>query len=164
MDFGQYLKELISKRGYSYRQLAMLADIDHTYISKIANGKTGIPSPEILKKLSRPLGVPYEELLKSAGYLPEKKEVNYDIPKELSYFLGENVTTTYMGKPITESQKKKIIGILEEPISDDDALFVSELVANMQSEYGKKPSDQLVKKLTNIHKRLKKEALEKWRE
>jgi len=69
MDFGSYLKSLIGKRGYSYRKLATLADIDHTYISKIVVGKMGPPSPEILKKLAGPLGVPYETLMNAAGYL-----------------------------------------------------------------------------------------------
>lgn len=79
MVFGAYLKQSIQKRGYSYRQLSILADIDHTYISKIVNGKMGPPSPEILKKLSKPLGVSYEELMEKAGYidLPKRTEIDY---------------------------------------------------------------------------------------
>lgn len=69
MDFGVYLKSLIEKRGYSYRKLATLSDIDHTYISKIVVGKMGPPSPEILRKLAGPLAVSYEDLMNAAGYL-----------------------------------------------------------------------------------------------
>lgn len=78
MSFGAYLKQAIEKRGCSYRQLSILADIDHTYISKIVNGKMGPPSPEILKKLSKPLGVSYEELMEKAGYinLPNRPDAN----------------------------------------------------------------------------------------
>ncbi|SHH09095.1 helix-turn-helix domain-containing protein [Desulfosporosinus lacus] len=72
MDFADYLSNLIKNKKYSYRQLAMLADIDHSYISKMINGKAGIPSPDILKKLAKPLGISYEELMKAAGYLCEK--------------------------------------------------------------------------------------------
>lgn len=69
MEFGGYLKNLIEIRGYSYRKLAMLADVDHTYISKIVNNKMGPPSPEILQRMAKPLGITYEELMKAAGYL-----------------------------------------------------------------------------------------------
>lgn len=71
-DFGAYLKSIIKKKGLTYRQLALLADIDHGYISQIVNGKAGPPSPKILQKLSRPLGVPYQDLLVAAGYLSEE--------------------------------------------------------------------------------------------
>lgn len=79
MDFGVYLKTLIDKRGYSYRKLATLADIDHTYISKIVVGKMGPPSPEILRKLAGPLGVSYETLMNAAGYLSSNDEDNEDL-------------------------------------------------------------------------------------
>jgi repressor LexA len=72
LNFGSYLKQLIDKRSYSYRRLALLADIDHTYISKMVSGKMGPPSPEILQKLAKPLNVPYEELLVRAGYLQQQ--------------------------------------------------------------------------------------------
>jgi len=86
MDFGVYLKSLIDKREYSYRKLATLADIDHTYISKIVVGKMGPPSPEILRKIAGPLGVSYEALMDAAGYLTsDDKDQDEDLtptPKE----------------------------------------------------------------------------------
>lgn len=107
MVFGQYLKEIINKRGYSYRQLAMLADIDHTYISKIVNGKTGTPSPEILKKLSRPLGVPYQELMAAAGYLPDTTPVTTRDIKQYENFI-EHAQTFFMDDEVAEEDKEKI--------------------------------------------------------
>lgn len=83
MSFGTYLKQAIQKRGYSYRQVSILADIDHTYISKIVNGKMGPPSPEILKKLSKPLGVSYEELMEKAGYIDLPKRTETDFSQSL---------------------------------------------------------------------------------
>lgn len=77
MEFSSYLKDLIKKRGYSYRKLGSLSGVNHTYISKICGGSSGIPSPEILRKLSRPLCVPYEELLKAAGYLLSENKATY---------------------------------------------------------------------------------------
>lgn len=77
MKFSLYLKELIKKRGYSYRKLGSLSGVNHTYISKICGGASGTPSPEILRKLAVPLLVPYEELLKAAGYLLNENKATY---------------------------------------------------------------------------------------
>ncbi len=77
MEFSTFLRDLIKKRGYSYRKLGSLSGVNHTYISKICGGMSGTPSPEILRKLSGPLCIPYEELLKAAGYLLSEKQVTY---------------------------------------------------------------------------------------
>lgn len=77
MDFSSYLKDLIRKRGYSYRKLGSLSGVNHTYISKICGGSSGTPSPEILRRLAGPLCIPYEELLKAAGYLLSENKTPY---------------------------------------------------------------------------------------
>ena len=77
MEFSTYFKDLIKQRGYSYRKLGSLSGVNHTYISKICGGLSGTPSPEILRKLSGPLYIPYEELLKAAGYLLSESRATY---------------------------------------------------------------------------------------
>lgn len=117
MEFGVYLKKLIEKRGYSYRQLAMIADIDHTYISKIVNGKMGPPSPEILKKLWRPLGVSYEDLMKAAGHLPENTKSALKVAEEATPYgddpavqkLMNRITTHLRTDPNMSDKEKEMI-------------------------------------------------------
>lgn len=77
MDFSNFLKTIIRKRGYSYRELGKLSGVNHTYVSKICRGTSGTPSPEILKKLAGPLCIPYEELLKAADYLLSENTTPY---------------------------------------------------------------------------------------
>ena len=77
MDFSAYLKGIIKKRGYSYRKLGRLSGVNHTYISKICRGSSGIPSPEILRKIAEPLYIPYEKLLEEAGYLLSESSPSY---------------------------------------------------------------------------------------
>lgn len=69
MEFGEYLKKLREKRGFSIRKLALAAGVSNSYLSQIETGQRGIPSHRILRKLARPLKVDYEELLRVAGYL-----------------------------------------------------------------------------------------------
>lgn len=68
-DFGEYLRELRKEKGLTLTQLSEISGVSHPYISQIENDKFK-PSPDILKKLAGPLGVPYTELLHKAGILP----------------------------------------------------------------------------------------------
>lgn len=68
-EFGEYLKELRKKKKLTIRQLDTYSGVSHSYISQMERGERGVPKPEILQKLSKPLGVKYEELMGKAGYL-----------------------------------------------------------------------------------------------
>lgn len=70
-EFGKYLQQLRLDKGLSIRQLANLSKVSHSYLSQVENGVRGIPSPDVLKKLARPLGITYEELMQAAGYIEE---------------------------------------------------------------------------------------------
>ncbi len=71
MDFGEYLRSLRKEKGLTQKQLADLAGFSNTEISRIESGDRQKPSPIILKAIAPHLSVPYEELLKQAGYLEE---------------------------------------------------------------------------------------------
>lgn len=67
-EFGSYLKTLRTQKKLTARQLDLYSGVSHSYISQMERGARGIPSPDILKKLAKPLGVDYEELMMKAGY------------------------------------------------------------------------------------------------
>lgn len=58
------------------RQLELYSGVSNAYLSQIENGKRGVPSPEIIKKLSKALGSDYEELMLVAGHIEEKQKTN----------------------------------------------------------------------------------------
>lgn len=60
--FSQKLKKLRNDRGLSQESLALLCDIDRTYVGRIENMKRN-PSLEILAKLADGLGIKLSELL-----------------------------------------------------------------------------------------------------
>jgi transcriptional regulator with XRE-family HTH domain len=82
-EFGQYLKKLRKIKGITLTELGELVGYSNPYLSQIETGKRGTPSPEILKKLSEPLGVSYEELMVKAGYLSFEEWQNTPIPVEI---------------------------------------------------------------------------------
>lgn len=76
MEFGEYLRKLRGNR--SLREIERLSGVSHTYLSSLEKGvdpRTGariLPSPDILLKLSKALGVTYPDLMTKAGYLIDR--------------------------------------------------------------------------------------------
>lgn len=60
--FSQKLKTIRQKRGLSQEGLALLCNIDRTYVGRIENLKRN-PSLEILAKIADGLGMTLSELL-----------------------------------------------------------------------------------------------------
>jgi SOS regulatory protein LexA len=93
-EFGLFLKNIRKEKKLSIRQLQDLSGVSNAYISQLENGKRGIPTPDIIKKIHEPLGVSYDELMEKAGHIsaitrfelhPEtiKAMGSYDVLEEL---------------------------------------------------------------------------------
>lgn len=70
-NIGEFLKSLRKSKGMTLIQLQEESGVSNSYLSQIENGKFK-PSSDVLKKLSKPLNVPYFELMYRAGYIPEE--------------------------------------------------------------------------------------------
>lgn len=68
---GTYIKGKRTEKGLSIRRLAELADISHTEVKRIEDGLRKQTSPQVLRAIANALGVPYEELMATAGYIDE---------------------------------------------------------------------------------------------
>jgi transcriptional regulator with XRE-family HTH domain len=68
-DFGLHLKKLRTIHKLSIRQLATLSDVSAAYLSQIETNSRGTPSPEVIKKLHKPLRVSYDSLMRKAGHI-----------------------------------------------------------------------------------------------
>jgi len=79
MDIGKYIKMLRKEKGLTINQLALYSKVSSAHISRIERGLRK-PSPEILKRFSQALKIPYTELLAIAGYIySEKDEIPHHI-------------------------------------------------------------------------------------
>lgn len=85
-EFGEYLKGLRREKKLTIRQLDLYSGVSNSYISQMERGSRGIPSPDILKKLSKPLGVTYEELMSKAGYFDSGEEKFEDLLRKVFKF------------------------------------------------------------------------------
>lgn len=131
-EFGQYIKSLREKKGLTLQELARLSSTSHPYLSQIENGKKGMPSVKILKKIAEPLEVDDMELLVNAGYFTElevEQRNEYRKMTEESFLnwryegLGENLDLLtllnqnnpvyYKGEKLSDSEKARILDMLK---------------------------------------------------
>lgn len=57
------------ERGLSFRQLREETGLALSHLQRLERGEVAAPSPETLRRLGVALAIPYEELLRAAGYL-----------------------------------------------------------------------------------------------
>ncbi|KRF05957.1 DNA-binding protein [Paenibacillus sp. Soil766] len=92
MYFYDKLRDMRKMKGFTIRELADRSGVSAAYISQLENGNRGIPSPDVLMKLSEGLNTSYSELMDIAGYL-ESSQANQQFesnPVNLRRFLREN--------------------------------------------------------------------------
>lgn len=66
------IKALRSRQGLSQEQLALVADIDRTFVSQIERGQ-GNPSVRVIAQLAKALGVSVEDLFTSQDPSPKRR-------------------------------------------------------------------------------------------
>jgi transcriptional regulator with XRE-family HTH domain len=85
--FGSRLRELRREKGFTLRQLADLAGVDFTYLSKVENDRVPYtPAADTIRTLARALGVDPLDLLKLANKLPVELEALNSQPQARRFF------------------------------------------------------------------------------
>jgi transcriptional regulator with XRE-family HTH domain len=109
MDFSAYLKKLREKNKLSIRQLALYSEVSAGYLSQIESGARGIPSPEVIKKLHKPLKVNYEELMKAAGHLDgsESSPEEDELDKEFKEFMKDPEANIFFKDYLSAPKEKQ---------------------------------------------------------
>ncbi len=98
MTFGRRLRELRRQRGLSQRELADLADIDFTYLSKIENDKTAPPSEKVIRKIAASLGANVDELITLAG----------KVPSDLARFISRDPEAVAYLRKMERKKRRKV--------------------------------------------------------
>lgn len=111
MNFYEQLRDMRKLKGFTIRELADRSGVSAAYISQLENGNRGVPSPDVLMKLSEGLNTPYAQLMEIAGYLEKSDDRSnniYSKPRvNLRRFLREN-ELIFDGIALTELDKEWI--------------------------------------------------------
>ena len=78
MPLDKTLREIRALRGKSLRAVEEATGISNAYLSQLERGDAQRPAPDKLQTLAAFYSVPYEELLREAGYL--QREESPEVP------------------------------------------------------------------------------------
>jgi HTH-type transcriptional regulator, competence development regulator len=127
-DFGAYIKKVRDSRGLTLNQAALYSGISAAQLSRIENGKRGVPKPTTIKKLSEAYKLEYEDLMTKAGYIPSgvdgdnKKDHSLnekderDIAKrmeEIKKDLASEDGLMFNGEPMSEEAVESFLEAME---------------------------------------------------
>src|SRR4051812_7880428 len=91
-ELGQQLRELRESRGWSLREVATRAGVNHGYLSQLERGEVAQPAPSMLHKAAAGYEVPFVVLMRWAGYVEsDDTELTTNQALALSY-LGDDVS------------------------------------------------------------------------
>lgn len=110
---GKLIAEAREKKGLSKNQLAEMAKISHTEISRIESGEREVPNPKTLRKISKYIGLNYNDLMYAAGLGAKISPLN---PYLLDYYTnlkGEDLRDTYKSVESSIKNNKILIETLK---------------------------------------------------
>lgn len=88
---GELITEARESKGISKNQLAELAKISHTEIARIESGEREIPNPKTLRKISKYIGINYNDLMYAAGLGAKISPLNPYLIEYYSELNGEKL-------------------------------------------------------------------------
>ena len=96
-SLGERLRELRERQGWSLREVAGRAGVNHGYLSQLERGEVSQPAPSMLHKLSEGYGEPFVVLMRWAGYVDTvDTELTSTQARALSY-LGDDISEEELG-------------------------------------------------------------------
>ena len=117
-NIGEVIAEAREKKGLSQRQLAKLANINNSELSKIESGIRKEPSPKILRKISNVLDVNYSDLMYMIGLGIEVSPLNPFIKDYYSKLKGDELNEAEVNVLGNKQNLEKLVLSCEEKLND----------------------------------------------
>ena len=117
-NIGEVITEAREKANLSQRQLAKLANINNSELSKIESGVRKEPSPKILRKISNVLDVNYSDLMYMIGLGIEVSLLNPFIKDYYSKLKGEELHEAEVNVLGNKQNLEKLVLSCEEKLND----------------------------------------------
>ena len=117
-NIGEVITEAREKANLSQRQLAKLANINNSELSKIESGVRKEPSPKILRKISNVLDVKYSDLMYMSGLGIEVSPLNPFIKDYYSKLKGEELNEAEVNVLGNKQNLEKLVLSCEEKLND----------------------------------------------
>ena len=152
-NIGEVIAEAREKKGLSQRQLAKLAKINNSELSKIESGIRKDPSPKILRKISNIIDVNYSDLMYMIGLGLEVTQLNYFVKSHYASLNLEQLDTAEINVlGSIENSEKLVLSCQENLKKKDITEEEKELLTNTikDTEYQINSSKEIIKLIQSI--------------
>jgi HTH-type transcriptional regulator, competence development regulator len=147
---GELIAEAREKTGISKNQLAEMSKVSHTEIARIESGEREIPNPKTLRKISKFIGINYNDLMYAAGLGAKISPLNPYLLEYYSELRGaelrdalNNIDNTIKNNEILIESLKK--SSEEKGVSDENKNVLLETIEDI--EYQNNTNNEIKKLL-----------------
>lgn len=149
---GELIQKGREEKNLSMRQLAELAKVSHSDISRIESGEREIPNPKVLRKISKYIGINYNDLMYASGLGAQVSPLNPYLIEHYEKLRGEDLKKALDSMESTINNNNIVIESLRktsEETSDDEKKSV--LLDTIEDlEYQNETNEEIMKLLNSI--------------
>ena len=147
---GQMIAEAREKAGLSKNQLGELAGVSHTEISRIESGEREIPNPKTLRKISKHIGVNYNDLMYASGLGAQVSPLNPYLLEHYSKLRGNELKEAMDSIESSTKNNKIVIESLKNEIETADEEKKNVLLETIEDlEYQNETNEEIMKLLNS---------------
>lgn len=117
---GEIIAEARTKQGLSQRQLAKMANINNSELSKIEAGLRQDPNPKILRKISKYIDVNYNDLMYMIGMGVQVSPLNPFLLNHYASLKGQELENAWTIAKASINNNNLIIESLQKRIDNEE--------------------------------------------
>lgn len=119
ISVGQMIEKAREEKGLSKRELSRLAKISDTELARIESGEREIPNPKTLRKISKHIGVNYNDLMYAAGLGFQVTKLNPFLRDYYEGLKGDEIDLALVNTTASVENWEKLVKSFEEKLKDD---------------------------------------------
>ena len=148
---GELIAEAREEKGLSKNQLAEMTKVSHTEIARIESGEREVPNPKTLKKISKYIGVNYNDLMYAAGLGAKISPLNPYLIEHYSKLRGNELKEAMDSIEKATKNNQIVIDSLKKSIENADEDKKEVLLDTVEDlEYQNDTNEEIMKLLNGI--------------
>ena len=147
---GEMIERGRRENGLSKLKLAELADISDVELARIESGVRKVPNPKTLRKISKYIGINYNDLMYAAGLGAKVSPLNPCLIEYYNNLKGDDLKTAYKNLTSSIQNNKLIIESLkkwtnDKSIKEEEKEILLDTIEDL--EYQNETSEEIIKLL-----------------
>ena len=119
ISVGQMIEQAREAKGLSKRELSRLAKISDTELARIESGEREIPNPKTLRKISKHIGINYNDLMYAAGLGFQVTNLNPFLRDYYEGLKGDEIDLALVNTTASVENWENLVTYFKEKLKDD---------------------------------------------